>query len=95
MFYDKESIKESLTSIMTFLKTSYRTYKTGYSLLDDNISGIESSSVMIISGPSNHAKSIFMLNICRSVMQLNESKDDNDVYIFITLEDDSALLNYM
>lgn len=88
LFYDKESVKESLTSILNFLKTSYRTYKTGYALLDDNISGIESSSVMIISGPSNHAKSIFMLNICRSVMQLNESKEDTDVYVFITLEDD-------
>lgn len=59
LFFDKESIKESLASIFTFLKTSYRTYKTGYSLFDDNISGIESSSVTVIAGPSNHAKSIF------------------------------------
>ena len=95
MFYDKASVKESLSTILNFLKTSYRTYKTGYELLDNNISGVESSSVIIISGPSNHAKSIFMLNICKSLMQLNESAEDNEVFIFVTLEDDSALFSYM
>lgn len=88
MFYDEQSISDSLCTILNFLKTSYRTYQTGYELLDNNISGIESSSVIVISGPSNHAKSIFMLNVCKSLMELNESKDDNDVFIFITLEDD-------
>jgi len=88
LFYDKESIKESLSSIFSFLKTSYRTYKTGYSLFDDNISGIESSSVTVIAGPSNHAKSIFMLNIAKAMMEINETKDEIDTFIFVTLEDD-------
>jgi hypothetical protein len=59
MFSDEDSIKNSLKSIISFLKTSFRTYKTGYSLIDDCISGIDSSSVTVISGPSNHAKSLF------------------------------------
>jgi hypothetical protein len=88
MFYDKESVKESLSSILSFLKTSYRTYKTGYKLFDDNISGIESSSVMIIAGPSNHAKSpSFMLNIAKAIMTFNENTSE-EVFVFITLEDD-------
>lgn len=88
VFFDKDSVKESLSSIFSFLKTSYRTYKTGYSLFDDNISGIESSSVTVIAGPSNHAKSIFMLNLAKSIMELNETKDEIDTFIFVTLEDD-------
>jgi hypothetical protein len=88
MFHDEASIRENLFSIVNFLKTSYRSYNTGYDLFDNNISGIESSSVMVIAGPSNHAKSIFMLNIARSVMENNETNDDNDLYIMITLEDD-------
>jgi hypothetical protein len=59
IFSDKDSISKSLTSIFSFLKNSYKVYKTDYDIIDDNLSGIESSSVTIISGPSNHAKSIF------------------------------------
>ena len=89
MFCDKDTVSESLTGIMNFLKTSFRCYNTGYDLFDRNISGIESSSVMVIAGPSNHAKSLFMLNIAKSVMENNETNDSrSDVYILITLEDD-------
>ena len=88
IFSDKESISKSLTSIFSFLKNSYKVYKTDYDIIDDNLSGIESSSVSIISGPSNHAKSIFMLNIARNMMMYNESESDDDAFVFITLEDD-------
>jgi len=87
IFSDEESIKESLSSIFSFLKTSYKTYKTGYDLIDSSLSGIESSSVTVISGPSNHAKSIFMLNIAKNVIEQNDT-NDNDAFVFITLEDD-------
>lgn len=87
-FFDKESVKDSLDSILTFLKTSYRTYKTGYSLFDDNLSGIESSSVTVIAGPSNHAKSIFMLNIAKAIMENHEPENEVSTFIFVTLEDD-------
>lgn len=85
VFNDENSIKVSVNSILEFIKNSYRSYKTGYDIFDYNISGIESSTVTIISGPSNHAKSIFMINIFKSFLELN---DDDGVYILITLEDD-------
>lgn len=90
MFSDEESIKTSVESIITFLKTSFRTYKTGYDLIDDSLSGIESSSVTVISGPSNHAKSLFMVNIVKQLIENTEpdSKDNNETFVFITLEDD-------
>lgn len=94
MFSDEESIKTSLKSILSFLKTSFRTYKTGYDLIDDSLSGIDSSSVTVISGPSNHSKSLFMINIAKQMMENNESevtKDGvtgDDTFVFITLEDD-------
>lgn len=88
MFYDKPSISEALNNILNYLKVSYEVFKTGYSIIDDNLSGIESSSVMIIAGPSNHAKSILMLNIMKAMLQNNDQSSEDEVYILITLEDD-------
>lgn len=90
IFSDEDSIKSSLKNIITFLKTSFRTYKTGYDLIDDSLSGIESSSVTVISGPSNHAKSLFMINIAKQMIENADStnKDANEAFVFITLEDD-------
>ena len=43
----------------------------------------------LISAPSNHGKSILMINLLRSMIQanLNEFKP-NDILVFVTLEDD-------
>jgi len=84
---DSDNIKQVSDLVITFLRTSYSFYKTGYSLIDTNIGGIESSSVSIIAGPSNHAKSIFMLNILKNMAENNEFQD-NDVLVLVTLEDD-------
>lgn len=88
IFKDKESLKDSLKNIVGYLKTSYNCFKTGYNLIDSNLSGMESGSVTIISGPSNHAKSIFMVNIFKNLVDIHEPKSDNEVFAFITLEDD-------
>jgi len=86
---DAESIKKVATDIVTFLETGFSFFKSGYPLIDENVGGIESGSVSIIAGPSNHAKSIFMINLFyRTILNnANQFKKD-DAVVFITLEDD-------
>lgn len=83
------SIRKITKDVMSFLETGFNFFKSGYELIDSEIGGLESSSVHLITGPSNHAKSIFMINMfCRLI--INNAKDfkPNDAVVFITLEDD-------
>lgn len=48
---DSESVKKVVTNLITFLDTGYSYYKSGYPLIDDNILGIESSTMHLITGP--------------------------------------------
>ncbi len=72
---------------MEFLKTSFRIYKTGYNILD-NSDSIDSSSLTVIAGPTNHAKSIFLMNIMKRMIENNKDFDENDAFVFVSLEDD-------
>jgi hypothetical protein len=86
---DSESVKKVVTNLITFLDTGYSYYKSGYPLIDDNILGIESSTMHLITGPSNHCKSIFLVNLARNLSNFNnELFQDGDAIVFITLEDD-------
>ena len=84
---NKENIDNVSELVTEFLRIGYSFYKTNYSLIDSNLGGLESSSVSIISGPSNHAKSLFMLNLIASIAKCNDFKD-NDTFVVVTLEDD-------
>jgi len=89
VFKDNDSVRKAVEDITQFLTTSYNHYDTGYTLFDENVDGLETSSVHIIAGPSNHAKSIFMLNITKGLIMKNlNTFTNNDAIIFITLEDD-------
>jgi hypothetical protein len=92
LFSDKESADAAAVKLMKFFETSYDTYSTGYQFLDDNINGIESSALYIISGPTNAAKSLFMLNLERQMIISNDTSQ-NDVFIHLTLEDNAYRLN--
>jgi len=91
IFDDDESIPVIAKETNDFLSKTFRRYKTGYDVIDDASGGIESGSVSIISGPSNHAKSIFMINIIKNVIEQNDWKE-NDAVLFVTLEDDKFKL---
>lgn len=92
LFSDKASAEPAAATLMKFFETSYDTYSTGYDFLDDNINGIESSALYIISGPTNAAKSLFMLNLERHMILSNSTTQD-DVFIHLTLEDNAYRLN--
>jgi len=88
-FKDELSVKVAIREISSFLTKSYNHYMTNYSIFDEHVSGLESSSVHIIAGPSNHAKSIFMINLARNIIKYNHDQfDAGDAIVFITLEDD-------
>jgi len=86
---DKSSTKKVVNNLISFLDSGYSFYKTGYPLIDDAIGGIEAATMSLITGPSNHAKSIFMINIARNIAcHPKNDFEKGDVIVFITLEDD-------
>ena len=86
---DERSIKTIAQNIVKYLATGYSFYKSGYSLIDTNIGGIESANVHIICGPSNNAKSIFMINLSWQMLLNNiQEFEEHDMFLFYTLEDD-------
>jgi len=89
ILHDKLSTKKVVDNLMSFLSSGYNFFKTGYSLLDTNIGGLESSTFHLITGPSNHAKSIYMINMVRNILMNNQADFmPGDVFVYITLEDD-------
>jgi hypothetical protein len=86
---DANSVKKVVSNLLTFLESGYSFYKSGYSIIDDNILGIESSTMHLITGPSNHCKSIFMVNLAKNLsIYNNDLFQDGDAIVYITLEDD-------
>ena len=84
-----ESSKNLANTLIKYFGENYTHYKSGYSLMDDNIGGMESSSVHIVSAASNHGKSLLLINLCHNIIENNiEEFDENDAILFVTLEDD-------
>ena len=86
---DNSSAEKFADTLFKYTTTNYGFYKTGYKIFDQTLDGIESSSVHIISAPSNHGKSIFMINLTNTIIRnnlMNFNKDD--AILFLTLEDD-------
>ena len=79
-------------TLVEYISRGFSVFKTGYDLLDKSLEGVESSSVHLISAPSNHGKSIFTINLCCRMIQNNISDfEKNDAIVFVTLEDEQKL----
>ena len=88
-FYDESSNQTVVGNLFKYLTKSFNFFKTGYKLLDDNIDGIESSSVYIVSAASNNGKSLYIINLMRNIILNDLNKfESNDIILFVTLEDD-------
>lgn len=84
-----ESINDAVDNLVQYLSSGYAFYKTGYDIIDQNIGGIEAANFHLICGPSNNAKSLFMINLLYNMIYHNRHEfDANDVVLYITLEDD-------
>lgn len=85
----EQSVRDLSENIVNYISADYSSFETGFDLIDDNLDGLESASLYMISAPSNHGKSIFMANIFHQLIAGNlQDFEPNDAVIFITLEDD-------
>ena len=83
--YDPTTIVDNTVK---YLGSGYAFYKSGYKLIDESIGGIEAANLHLICGPSNNAKSIFMINLLRNMALNNKFEfEPNDLMLYITLED--------
>lgn len=85
---DKDTQHDMSTYLVDYITNKFSFFKTGYNLFDKYIEGFESSSIHIIAAPSNHGKSIFLMNLLRTLIQNNiDDFKEDDIVLFITLED--------
>lgn len=88
---DKNTQNDMSNYLVDYITNHYSFFKTGYDLFDKNIEGFESSSVHIIAAPTNHGKSLFLMNLARTLIQNNiDDFTENDIVLFMTLEDNLA-----
>lgn len=86
---DEKSCTSLAKTLVNYIYKGFSVFRTGYDLLDNILEGVESSSVHLISAPSNHGKSIFLINLCYRMIKNNLMDfDKNDSILFVTLEDD-------
>jgi replicative DNA helicase len=91
---DKDSVSKFVDNIIDYLENKYNSFKVGYPLIDEIVEGLESSTVFMLSAPSNHGKSIFLINIMRNLLVNNiDNFQDGDAILFLTMEDDINKLN--
>lgn len=89
MLKNEDSSKNLSNTLIQYFSQNYNNYRTGFEFIDSSIGGFESSSVHIISAPSNHGKSLMLVNLCQNIIENNlEEFDENDAILFVTLEDD-------
>ena len=99
--YDKLSLisfgetdSNSKDAIVNFLLSEYNIYKTGIRFIDNQIGGIESSSLYLISAPSSHGKTLLLLQLAKGLISNNlDMFSPNDVILFVTLEDNRVKIS--
>lgn len=85
---NKKSTYNLAKDLVKYIAERYSFLDTSYELFSKNISGFESSSVHIFSAPSNHGKSLMLINLLRDlIIQNQDSFNENDAMVFVTLED--------
>ena len=85
---DDKSCDALSKTLVNYVSKGFSVFKTGFDLFDKYINGIESSSVHLIGAPSNHAKSLFTINLSYRMIKNNLADfDKQDCILFVTLED--------
>ncbi len=93
MISDEESAENITTDVVDYISSGYSFFKSGINIIDNNLDGIESSSVYMINAPSNSGKSVLLCNLLNNLVSENvDDYESNDACLFITLEDDITKL---
>ena len=86
------SSNDMVDDLVDYINTTYATYETGNVIFDQRLNNIEAGSVYLIAAPTNHGKTLFLVELLRSIIQFNQhlfssDNDKKDAILFITLED--------
>lgn len=85
---DSKSVAKVSEEMVNYISSGYSFFKTGLEVFDNSVEGFESSSVHLVTAPSNHAKSVMLANLLKTLTINNISDfNKNDAGIIITLED--------
>jgi len=88
-----ESVEELATEMIEYLGEKFSSFITNYFLFDNILGGIESSTVITLSAPSNHGKSLLLINLANNIIEENINNfEDGDAILIVTLEDDIKIL---
>ena len=80
--------------ISDYIINQYEVLPSGYKFIDDTITGFESENVYLICAPSNHGKSLLLVDIERHLLKTNiDEFNENDVILHVTLEDNRIKLS--
>jgi replicative DNA helicase len=89
--FGSSSLSETITDYIT---DQYDILPTGLRFIDDVMGGLESENTYMFCAPSNHGKSLMLIDIGKSVIKTNINEfDKNDVILHITLEDNKVKLS--
>ena len=86
---DEGSCDALAKSLVNYISKGFSVFKTGFEIFDNALNGVESSSIHLLAAPSNHAKSLMCINMCKRMIESNITDlDKKDAILFLTLEDD-------
>ena len=89
--FGSSSIPQLITD---YVINQYDVLHTGLEFIDNYIDGFEAGNVYLICAPSNHGKTILLINIAYNIIKKNIEKfEKNDVILFVTLEDNKIKLS--
>ena len=89
--FGASTLSETITDYIT---DQYDILPTGLKFIDDIMGGLESENTYILCAPSNHGKSLMLIDIGKSVIKTNiDDFDEKDVILHITLEDNKVKLS--
>jgi len=69
--------------LVEYISRGFSVFKTGFDLFDKTLEGVESSSVHLLSAPSNHGKSIFEINLCYRMIKNNLADFDKMIVSYL------------
>ena len=83
----------SVEVLADYITEEFKNYETGWLFWDISVRGIESSSFYLVAAPSNHGKTMFLINLARQIIENNIDKfGEDDAILFVTLEDNKLKL---
>jgi replicative DNA helicase len=77
-----------IDELNSYINQSFVSFDTGLTIFDNRLNGIESGAVYLIAAPTNHGKTLFLIQTLYSLIASNINHfNEKDAILFVTLED--------